>query len=125
MKTYEVRAVRSDKWWALFVEGASNIISQCRRLEQAEQMIRDAIRLMDGLSDDEFDVLIMPEAPGDLAGVIDDARRAQAAAAESTALASKSMREAARRLIDSDLTMRDAARLLGVSPQRVHQLVNS
>ncbi len=124
MKTYVVRAVRDGEWWALYVDGRPNLVSQCRRLDEVEAQIRDATRFGDNLQDDEFEILVKAEAPKEVAGLIKKAREEQAEAVARTTQASQSIREAARSLLDSGLTMRDAAQLLGVSHQRVHQLVH-
>ncbi|MEX2487224.1 MAG: hypothetical protein WD377_06375, partial [Nitriliruptoraceae bacterium] len=66
MTTYRVVARRDGDWWSLVAGdvGSREVASQCRRLEQADAAIRDAIALVLGVDRDAFDVQIDPEVEG-------------------------------------------------------------
>ena len=71
----------------------------------------------------EVDVIpILPEAEADL---IESARTASQEAARAAERASRLSRQAVEQLRSEGLTVRDVGGLLGVSPQRVSQLLNA
>ncbi len=126
MTTYAVTATRDTGWWSLVaVVGAREVASQCRRLEQADAMIREAIALVLDVDEDTFDVDITPCMPA--------AENLQAAATQV-----KQLRQEVDRLADqvthdtaqivvqlrtqTDLTVRDIAWLVGITDSRVSQL---
>lgn len=119
MKTYEVVARRWALGWELHIQGVG--VTQSHRLTEAEAMVRDYI-VMD-LGEHDFEVEITPEMSPGIDREIHRARKATADAAEVVEAAAKRSRDVARRLRDEGLTGRDIAIVLGVSPQRVSQLL--
>lgn len=121
---YEVAAERDGSRWFLRVSELHGVFSQVRRLDQAEGMARDAIAAFLDISPEGFDVAISVRLPSDLerdvAGVIDlrgVIDRTEREYGERT-------RHLARRLVKGEgLTVREAGRVLGLSYQRVSQLV--
>jgi hypothetical protein len=122
MRRYTVRARRIGGWWALDVEGL-RVHSQVRRIDQADEMARDAIAGVLEIAPDSFEIVVAPEVPAALRTVVDQATRARSQAAQAQDAAAQLTRDAARRLVDEGLTVRDAGLLLGVSHQRIAQLV--
>jgi hypothetical protein len=118
---------RSGKWWAIEVRPTGRLtqplFTQARRLEQVPEVVADAVAL--ALDIDESDVDVVVEAHTDEDTLVAHARAAREEADRAADLASAKMREAARCLIADQYTVRDAGRLLGVSPQRVSQLVDA
>lgn len=123
VKRYTVRARRSGRWWALDAEGLRGVHTQVRRIDQAEDMARDAIAGVLDVPPDSFDVAVIPEMPHTVRAIVEEATRARSEAAQAQDAAAQLTREAARRLVDEGLTVRDAGALLGVSHQRIAQLV--
>jgi hypothetical protein len=123
MKRYTVRARRVGSWWALDVEGLRGVHTQVRRIDQAEEMVRDAIAGVRDITPNSFEILLAPEVPAALRTMLDEATKARSQAAEAQDAAAQLTRDAARRLVDEGLTVRDAGVLLGVSHQRIAQLV--
>ncbi|MGH3326007.1 MAG: type II toxin-antitoxin system HicB family antitoxin, partial [Streptomyces sp.] len=124
MTTYTATARRSGDWWALSVPDLPGVHSQTKRLDQAEAEVREAIALMLDIEPEEFDVEVKPvlsEETKVLLGEVEEARRTRERAAEAERQA---MRQAAQALTGS-LSQRDAGQLLGVSFQRVSQLLGS
>lgn len=125
-RVYEVLAERDGRLWFLRVNELSGVFSQVRRLDQAEGMARDAIAAFLDIPADGFDVMVTVKLPADLerdvAGVIDlrgAIDRTEREYAEQT-------RRLATRLVQGEgMTVREAGRLLGLSYQRVSQLVAS
>jgi hypothetical protein len=123
-RTYRIRAVQSGRWWALQSDDAEGFFSQVRRLDQVETMAQEGIAFLNDLKADEVNVvldeiLLEDDRQNRLA---DEARTQRRAAEDAAAAAAESTALAAQALIDDGLTVRDAARVLGLSFQRVAQL---
>ena len=123
MKRYTIRARRSGRWWALDAEGLRGVHTQVRRIDQAEDMARDAIASVLDVTPDSFEVTVVPEVPDAVRALVDQATTARSQAAQAQDAAAQLTREAARRLVGEGLTVRDAGILLGVSHQRIAQLL--
>jgi len=123
MKRYTVRARRVGSWWALDVEGVGGAHTQVRRIDLAEQMAREAIAGVLDVAPTAFEVVIAPEVPAAARTAVTQATRARLDAAHAQEAAAQLTRDAARRLVETGLTVRDAGVLLGVSHQRIAQLV--
>jgi hypothetical protein len=123
MKRYTVRARRSGGWWALDAEGIRGVHTQVRRIDQAEDMARDAIAGVLDVAPGSFEVTVGPEMPDAVRAIVDQATTARSQAAQAQDTAAQLTREAARRLVGEGLTVRDAGALLGVSHQRIAQLM--
>ena len=125
-RVYEVLAERDGRHWFLRVDELPGLFSQVRRLDQAEGMARDAIAAFLDIAADGFGVMVTVKLPADLerdvASVIDlrgAIDRTEREYAEQT-------RRLATRLVQGErMTVREAGRLLGLSYQRVSQLVAS
>ena len=121
---FRVRAVRSGSWWAITVPELPGVFSQAKRLDQVETMAREAIAMMLEVDSDQIgkiEVDIVPPArAAALIGIMHDAL---ATAREATDTAASARREAARVLRADGLPMRDVGRLLGLSHQRVSQIL--
>ncbi|MEU3114307.1 type II toxin-antitoxin system HicB family antitoxin [Micromonospora chalcea] len=121
MKTYTAKARRSDGWWAISVPEIKGVHSQARRLGQVEAMARDAIALFLDVSPRSFKVQVEPE----LSEEVVDARLARAELIKAQQRADEATKRALRKLLAANLSVREAADLVGVSPGRVSQLVPS
>lgn len=121
VKNYRVTARRTGDWWALDVPDVPGVHSQTKRLEQAEQEIREAIALMLDVEEDEFDVTIEPDLPTGMERALHQLQEARKAADAAADLLRVSMSLAAT-CLTADLSQRDAGFLLDVSFQRVHQI---
>ena len=123
---YRVKAVRSGEWWAITVPALRGVFSQAKRLSRVEATAREAIAMM--LDIDEAEVgqievevqIFPPEAVADL---LDEVRRSTSIADEAAAAAARARREAVRLLSEAGLPMRDIGEILGVSHQRISQIL--
>jgi hypothetical protein len=122
-KTYTVRAKRWARGWELHIDDIG--VTQSRSLGEAESMARDYIALDRDVPPESFALKILPEVGGGLDTDIREAREIVTEAAELQQRAAERSRRVARRLKSQGLTGRDIARVLGVSPQRVSQLLSS
>ena len=123
VKRYTVRARRIGGWWALDVDGSPGVHTQVRRIDQAEEMAREAIAGVLDISPGSFEVVVAPEMPDPVRTIVEQATMARSQAAQAQDTAAQLTRDAARRLVQEGLTVRDAGALLGVSHQRIAQLV--
>ena len=123
MRIYQVRAKRWEHGWELHVAGVG--VTQSRTLWDAEEMARDLISRREDLPDTAFTVTITPEIGGGLDEESRAARDAVTSADRAQRQAAAQSRAAARRLRQAGLSGRDIAKVLGVSPQRVSQLLRT
>lgn len=75
--TYEVNAIRTRKWWALEVPDVPRAMSQTRRLDQADSMIREALALVLDVPEDSFELSIHPVPDGPIAALVEEANVAR------------------------------------------------
>jgi predicted RNase H-like HicB family nuclease len=125
-KTYTARCQRNGDWWAISVPELRGVHTQARRLEKAEAMVRDAIALFLDVPSDSFDVRIDPVLPRDLQGKVGRARKVRGEAEVLQREAAIASAEVAADLVQTaHLTVRDAGRVLGLSHQRITQLLKA
>jgi DNA-directed RNA polymerase specialized sigma subunit len=125
MTTYQVTATRDGDWWSLVASdvGGREVASQSRRLDQADAAIREAIALVLDVDLDAFDLDITPEL--ERVAVSDETLEVLALRRELAELSDRAHRRtpaAVAELRAAGLTVRDVARLLGVTPSRVSQI---
>ena len=122
--TYRVTAERSEGWWVIVVPDVP-VCTQARRLDQVELMAKDALALLLESPEDEIEI--------DLEVILDDdgeaalalASGARQAAVDAAEAARRAAQTAARTLHGQGLPLRDVGRIMGVSHQRVHQLLHA
>lgn len=122
--TYVVRVRRgASNWWVIEVPSVPGVITQARRIDQVEEMARDALGLFLDVDPAGLEVQVDLELPEAWARVVDDARQARVASEKADRAAADAVRRAARELTSAGLSMRDVGSIMGVSHQRVAQLV--
>ena len=123
MSIYTVTATRWAHGWELDIDGVG--VTQARSLGEVDAMLRDYVALM--VSDDaarnarfdhQFRLRGAEDEIADVRSEYDELLQKQAQLAVRT-------RKVALMLRHQGLTGRDIAIVLGVSPQRVSQLINS
>lgn len=126
MKTFTVRARpgHDPRWWVLVCEEA-RCVSQCRRLSAADAEMREAIAEFAGLPVDGFHIKVEVSLQGKLDHALSEFHQAQEAQKAATKQLKEQSRQTAHALIQAGITQRDAAQLMGISNQRVSQLINS
>jgi predicted transcriptional regulator len=121
MKRHKATATREGRYWVIDVPGVG--VTQGRSVSEAKEMTRDLIAVMtDAQIEDvqvDIDFQVGDVTPGEVRG----ARQAVAAAAQAQERAAQMSRQMVARLRDAGVSGRDAAGILGISPQRVSQLV--
>ena len=126
MKTYQVDVVKDEGWWIMHARIPRTIIySQARRIDDIEFMIRDAIAGALDVDPQSFGIELTFDLDSDVLDQVSRAREASLEAAEVQERASRESRSAVHALRKEGLTLKEAGYFLGVSPQRVAQLLNS
>ena len=126
MKTYQITYERDESgWWVASVRGVRGCHTQGRTVEEARRRIREAMGLF--VSDVHSATLVDDvRLPVTAAKAIRAYATLRKRADQEDRRAALAARRAVRLLRGGKLKMsaRDAARLLGVSHQRVHQLAH-
>lgn len=122
-KTYTAVYERddTDDAWNVRIKGVAGCQTYGRSLRQAQSRIREALAAW--LDQDPVALTIRDQFPERLAAVAGDVLRARSAAERAGAKAQQETLEAIRALNELGLSRRDAAELLGLSHQRVQQLL--
>jgi predicted RNase H-like HicB family nuclease len=124
MKTFTVTAKRAGKWWALEIPEVPGVLSQVRRLDQAEAMAREALATMLDVAPDSFGVKLEPTLDDTAREVLDALARAKEHLAQVQREATLAAQRAAVVLTHDDgLSMRDAGEVMNLSHQRVAQIL--
>ncbi len=123
----KVHAERTSEGWTAEVAGPEGFTVTAKRLDQCKEIILEKIKTLAEQkgSPEVCEVVIKVEA--ELPGIICDLEAAKFKMLEAQKLqeeASLEIRNVVSRMRDEGLTMRDIAVLLGVSPQRVAQLID-
>ena len=117
-----IRAKRSGKYWELHVDGVG--VTQARNLHSdADEMIRSYIATKTGEVVSPGSYCIVAEIDEETDALVAEARQAAREAEEAVAIAAASNRAVVRDLSAAGLTGRDIATVLGLTPQRVSQLM--
>lgn len=111
------------RMWAVHVPDL-DLLTQARRIDEVERMARSIIALHLGTDDQRsFGIEVETRLPGELVDELARARELREQADEANRQAAALSRDAARRLADQGLTIRDIGAILRVSFQRASQLL--
>lgn len=120
----EVTATREGEWWEIDLPEIGTR-SAARKLSDVQRMAEEAAAVWLDVEPETLDVHVSVEMPEDVAAEWERARqkaeRARADEAEAAALS----RSVVRQLRASGYTYAEAAAMLGLSTQRVHQLAEA
>jgi hypothetical protein len=122
VSTYHANARQAGKYWHIHVPEVDRV-TQARNVREIESMARDLIAIMEDVPADSFDLAVNITLPATVENHMAAAERLRKEAALANARAAVEARAAAVELA-KDLPLRDVAILLGVSHQRVHQLIS-
>jgi predicted RNase H-like HicB family nuclease len=126
--SYTVRYERDETgWWVAQVKEAPAAITQGRTIAEARRRIREALALAldDDAAAERAKLVDDVRLPAEVRRALQEARAARARLATESKKAQESTAKAVRTLLKSmHLSVRDAGDLIGISPQRVHQLAH-
>ncbi len=125
-RSYRVDVVRSGNWWAIEIPDLPGAFSQARRLDQVEDMACEVIALMTAIDESEVgDLDVHVEPPAVVRDLIATLEESVAAAKDAKATEAETRRAVAEKLRQAGLPTRDVGALIGVSHQRVSQILAS
>lgn len=126
--TYPVLATRSGDWWSIEVTAGlpANVlgVSQARRLTEVQPIARNLIGDLLEIDPETIQVSVDVVLPDNVTHAVEFAHDATTIEQAARAEAAKARSRAAIALIDAKMTMREAGQVLGVSHQRIKQLVD-
>jgi len=123
-QTYTVEAIREGKWWVVTVEGAGT--TQAKTLREAKEMAIDLIAVMNDVPESAVEVNLLAILPPKLQKEVAAAKQAQLDVEARQAKAAQRSRKVAFELVKvAGLSGKDASEVLGLSPQRVSQLLST
>lgn len=127
MHEYKVEVTRDGRWWMIHVPEIDGL-TQARRIGEIEDMACSLIAISTDTPLSEIGVqiasIIVPGI-GDIADTAHHIEHLRHQAAELEVRAADAAKQYARELTREGVPVRDAASLLGVSPQRISQLAKS
>jgi DNA-directed RNA polymerase specialized sigma24 family protein len=123
VKAYRVDVDRDGRYWRVRVPQVQRS-TQARHLREVEQMARDLIGVMQDVPPDSFELDVHIKLPSDIDQELARSAKLREQASNAQTEAARLSREAARRLYDQGLPLRDIGQILGVSFQRAKQLVD-
>lgn len=122
MKRYTVTAERgSSGAWVLECEELG-VVSQTKRLDQAEDEVAEAIVYQSGLQPQAFRIEVVPVLAPDIEGLRAQAEELQTKADTAAIDAAAAKRALARTMKQQGFTVREMGQVLGVSYQRAAAL---
>ena len=121
---FNARATFSDGWWnAQIEEPRKQVITEAKRLDRLEEMARDAVATALNTSKEEVRVDVHVHVDDETDAAVSQARELSAQAAVAMREAGTLNRHVAHQLKSRGLSARDSARIMGISPQRISQLL--
>lgn len=122
--TYDVEVTREGRWWMVSVPSI-DALTQARHVAEVPLMARELVAVHEGVRLEDVDVDVTYRDINGVAGsrvgelVIDR----EVAETVTRTVAERTSR-LARDLVQAEVPLREVAELIGVSHQRVHQLVS-
>jgi predicted RNase H-like HicB family nuclease len=123
MSKYTAQAERDGKFWFIRVPEIG-YATQARTVDEIEVMARDLIATMKEVPADSFELDVSINLPSSVATKLQTAASLHDEIAEAAKQEREAYQAAAKELAEL-MPLREVGKLLHVSHQRVHQLVNS
>lgn len=124
MTTYTIDVSREGRWWVLDVRNL-DIAGQTRALRDAADIGRGIVAAYLDIPEDDVKVDVKVHVPEAVSAQLVDAEKDEELGRAELASAAQKRRAAIRDLRAMGISQRDVAEALGMSPQRVSQLVKS
>jgi DNA-directed RNA polymerase specialized sigma subunit len=124
LKTYHAEVTRDGKFWLIRIPEIDRS-TQALRYKDVAVMASDLVEIITGLSTDDYDLHINVHLPTEVQDHLARAEVLREEAKRKNSEAAKESRAAVRQLLAQGLSQREAGELLGMSFQRISQLVKS
>ena len=122
-RVYEVTAARDGKWWYFRIPELDTS-GQARTLEEVPFEATDIIATWLRVDESEVGVKLTVELPAEIESRLAEANQREEVGRVAVCDAARLRREAVVMLKEQGLSQKDTSRVLGVSPQRVNQLIH-
>lgn len=124
MKIYTARLEREkDGRWTVELAEEPRVHTWAKTVDQALARVREAAALWFDVNEDDIELVPQPVLPKTAGRTVAQARQARQEARNADRLAVRQTTKAVAALTARGISMRDAAAILGISHQRVHQLL--
>ncbi len=124
VKTYTARLEREeDGRWTVELEEEPRVHTWGKTVDQALDRVREAAALWFQTDESQIELVPYPVLPKTIGRTVEQARQARELARDADRRALEQTRKAVAALTNRGISMRDAAAILGISHQRVHQLL--
>ncbi len=124
MKTYTARLERDvDNRWTVELEEEPRVHTWGKTVGQALARMREAAAMWFEVDEHDVELVPHPVLSTSAGRTVEQARHAREEARNADRLAVERTREAAAVLNGQGISLRDVASILGISHQRVHQLL--
>jgi predicted RNase H-like HicB family nuclease len=124
VKTYTARLEQEhDGRWSVELEEEPRVHTWGKTIDQALTRMREAAALWYQTDEASIELVPRPVLPKATGRTVEQARKARDQARDADRLAIEQTRKAAVALTSRGISMRDTAAILGISHQRVHQLL--
>ena len=121
---FNARATFSDGWWSAEIDVPGKLVfTEAKRLDRLEEMARDAVATALNTSKEEVRVDVHVHVDDETDAAVSQARELSAQAAVAMREAGTLNRQVAHQLKSRGLSARDSGRIMGISPQRISQLL--
>ena len=123
----KIHAERTGEGGSAQVAGPEGFTVTAKRLDQCKDLVLERIKSLEEQKGNPEVCEVVVKVEAELPGIICDLESAKEKMSQAQKLqeeASLEIRNVVSRMRDEGLTMRDIAVLLGVSPQRVQQLID-
>ena len=123
----KIHAERTGEGWSAKVAGPNGFTVKAKRLDKCKELVVEKIKFLEEQKGNPEVCEVVVKVEAELPGIICDLESAKEKMSQAQKLqeeASLEIRNVVSRMRDEGLTMRDIAVLLGVSPQRVQQLID-
>lgn len=122
-KVYEVDVERDGKFWLIHVPAVDRS-TQARNLQELDTMARDLVAIMTDSTPESFDLDIVVKVSPKAVEHLERANVLRKQSIEANAQAAMELRAGVLAMSEDGFTVRDIGRLMGISHQRVHQLLH-
>jgi hypothetical protein len=122
VKTYHAEVTRDGKFWLIRIPEIDRS-TQALRYKDVPAMASDLVEIMTGLGDGDYDLHIEVQLPTEVQDHLARAEVLREEARRKNSEAAKEARSAVRELLAQGVSQREAGKLLGMSFQRISQLV--
>lgn len=124
MQEIKATARKDGRWWLVDIPSLDSA-GQAAKLDDVERAAQEVIELVTEQKPGSYRLLIDYIMPADIRVVWEGSKERDRKAREEQAIAARLARQTVQGLLDRGYNQKETAKLLGLSNQRVNQLIHS